>query len=248
MTEIVFALGLGERIVGVDTTSVYPETTKALAKIGYLRTLGAEGILALRPDLLLIAPEAGPSGVLEQIERAGVTLRRIAAPTSAAGAVDKIREVGAALGVTSQAEILAKRVAETWTTATKAVAAYPSRPKVLFILAHAGGSPMIAGRGTSADAMIKLAGADNGAAAFEGYKTMSAEAVLAADPEVILISTEGLASLGGASALWNNPALAASRAGRSRHLVAMDSLYLLGFGPRLPDAVEELARRLRTVP
>ncbi len=126
------------------------------------------------------------------------------------------------------------------------MAGYADRPRVLFVLAHAGGSPMVAGRGTAADAMIALAGAENAAATFDGYKPLTAEAAVAAHPEVILITDEGMQELGGRDSLWANPALRLTPAGQQRRAVAMDSLTLLGFGPRLPTAVRELAARLRT--
>lgn len=245
LTEIVHALGLGDRLAGVDTTSVYPPATRGLPRIGYLRNLGAEGTLSLRPDLLLTAPEAGPPAVLDQLRAAKVRVEAVAAPTTPEGVAEKIEAVAAALGVPERGRTLAGRYRADWEAARAAVAGYRDRPRVLFVLAHAGGSPLVAGRGTTADAMIALAGAANAGAGFEGYKPMTAEAVMAADPEVLLVTAEGVDTLGGLGALWDQPALGLTPAGRGRRAVAMDSLYLLGFGPRLPQAVRELARRLR---
>lgn len=245
LTEIVYALGLADRLAGADITSLYPAETAALPRIGYLRNLGAEGILSLHPGLLLATPEAGPPAVLDQLRAARVRVEAVAAPNTPEGVAEKIGAVAAALAVPERGLTLAERYRADWEAARAEVAGYRDRPKVLFVLAHTGGSPMVSGRNTAADAMIALAGADNAGAGFEGYKPMTAEAVMAANPEVLLITTQGVDELGGLGALWEQPALRLTPAGRARRAVAMDSLYLLGFGPRLPQAVRELARRLR---
>jgi iron complex transport system substrate-binding protein len=117
---------------------------------------------------------------------------------------------------------------------------------VIFLLAHAGrNTMMVAGEQTAAHAAIRLAGGRNALAGFKGYKPLTAEAVIGADPVVLLISREGLEALGGEQAVWSLPGLALTSAGRSKRLVAMDALYLLGFGPRLPEAVRDLAVKLR---
>lgn len=245
LTEIVYALELADRLAGVDITSLYPAATATLPKIGYLRTLGAEGILSLRPGLLLATAEAGPPGVLDQIRAARVRVDTVAAPNTPEGVTQKIEAVAAALSVAERGRALAERYRAEWEAARLEVAGYRDRPRVLFVLAHTGGSPMVAGRNTAADAMIALAGADNAAAGFEGYKPMTAEAVMAANPQVLLITTQGVDELGGLDALWDKPALRLTPAGHARRAVAMDSLYLMGFGPRLPQAVRELSHRLR---
>jgi iron complex transport system substrate-binding protein len=245
LAETVHALGLADRLAGVDITSLYPAEIAALPKIGYLRSLGAEGILSLRPDLLLATPEAGPPAVLDQVRAAKVRVEAVAAPNTPEGVAEKIEAVAAALGVPERGRSVAERYRADWDAARAEVARYRDRPRVLFVLAHTGGSPMVAGRNTAADAMIALAGATNAGAGFEGYKPMTAEAVMAANPEILLITTQGVDELGGLGTLWEQPALRLTPAGRARRAVAMDSLYLLGFGPRLPQAVRELAHGLR---
>jgi iron complex transport system substrate-binding protein len=245
LTEIVCALGLADRLAGVDTTSLFPPETARLPKIGYLRSLGAEGILSLSPGLLLATPEAGPPAVLDLVRAAKVRVEAVAAPNTPEGVAEKVEAVAAALGVPERGRALAERYRANWEAARAEVAGYRDRLRVLFVLAHTGGRPMVAGRDTAANAMIALAGAANAGGGFEGYKPMTAEAVVAADPEVLLVTTEGVDALGGLGTLWDQPALGLTPAGHARRAVAMDSLYLLGFGPRLPQAVRELAGRLR---
>jgi iron complex transport system substrate-binding protein len=92
--------------------------------------------------------------------------------------------------------------------------------------------------------MIRYAGATNVFSGFTGYKPFTAEAAIGAAPDVVLITTEGLETIGGAEKLWARPGLALTPAGAAKRVVAFDALYLLGFGPRLPDAVRDLARQL----
>lgn len=120
------------------------------------------------------------------------------------------------------------------------------RPSVLFLLSIGGGAPLAAGRGTSAAEIITLAGGRNAVQAFEGFKPLSAEAAIAAAPDVLLVTDRSLAALGGRESLLARPELALTPAGRARRVVAMDGLLLLGFGPRTPDAALRLASALHS--
>jgi iron complex transport system substrate-binding protein len=112
---------------------------------------------------------------------------------------------------------------------------------VLFIYARGGGTLMVGGTGTPAAAMIRLAAGENAVSAFDGFKPLTAEAVTTAAPDVILVPSRGLATLGGVDGLVAQPGIALTPAGKARRVVAMDDLLLLGFGPRLGSAVRELA-------
>jgi iron complex transport system substrate-binding protein len=244
VTEIVYALGAGERLVAVDTTSVYPETALKLPKVGYMRSLSAEGVLGMRPQAVIATAEAGPKSAIAQIETAGVPVTSVPSDHSLDTVRARVRKVAAALGLPGRGEELERRVVAQWTEAERAIAGYATRPRVLFLLAHSGNSAMVAGEDTAADAMIRYAGGTNAFAGVKGYKPLTAEAAIAAAPDVLLITTEGLETVGGADRLWSRPGLALTPAGKSKRVVALDALYLLGFGPRLPQAVKDLAARL----
>jgi iron complex transport system substrate-binding protein len=246
VTEIAFALGRGDRLVAADTTSGYPEAALALPRVGYMRTLSAEGVLSLKPQLVLVTADAGPPAALSQLRAAGVHVVSINADHSFDAVLTKVRSVGQALDAAGAAAALEKRLNDEWRQATARVESLPGKPRVLFLLAHAGNNPMVAGRDTAADAMIRLAGGVNAMAEFSGYKPLTAEAVAGAAPDFLLITREGVETLGSNEKVWSQPGLALTPAGRSRRLVSMDALYLLGFGPRLPAAVRELAERLHT--
>jgi len=245
VTEIIYALGQGDKVVGTDISSLWPPEVSQLPRIGYLRTLSAEGILALHPGLLLTTTEAGPPATLEHLRASHVRIETIPSGFTPESVETKLDQVAKALAIPEKGQQQIERFRAEWKKARDKVALYPDKPRVLFVLAHTGGSPMVAGRNTAADAMIELAQADNAGASFEGYKPLTAEAAAMARPDVILITDEGIKELGGIQSLWSNAALSLTPAGKHWRAVSMDSLYLLGFGPRLPAAVTELAAQLR---
>ena len=246
VTEIVHALGAADRIVATDTTSTWPATAQALPKVGYQRALAAEGVLALRPSHLIATADAGPPVVLSQLRGAGVQVMQLPAEHSAAEVGRSIRTVAAALSMQAAGEAMAARFEQDWAAARRDIAAMPGRPRVLFILDHGGGTPMVAGDDTAADAMLAYAGAANVMAGrFRGYRPLTLEAALAAAPDVIVTTHEALAAAGGRAAFLARPGLSALPAARNGRLVSMDALRMLGFGPRLPEAVRELARAVR---
>jgi iron complex transport system substrate-binding protein len=244
VTEIVYALGAGDRLVAVDTTSVYPREAQSLPQVGYQRQLSAEGVLAQKPDIVLATADAGPPAVLRQLREAGVRVETIPIGYSPEAVREKVRRVAAALALEREGQALEKRMDAAWREVQAHLDASGPRPRVLFILAHSGPAMMVAGKHTAADAMVRLAGGVNALDGMEGYKPLSPEAVIGGAPEVILITGEGLEQVGGAAKLLAKPGLSKTPAARSGRVVAMNALYLLGFGPRTPQAVEELARAL----
>lgn len=242
LTEIVYALKADAQLVGVDTTSIHPEAATKLPQVGYQRQLSAEGILSLKPDLVLVTEEAGPPAILEQIQAAGTPLVKLPSEYSAEGVLKKIQGVADALHKTTEGEQLSQSFNKNLTT-VQAQLAKSTRPKVVFLLSMGKGSPMAAGGDTAANAMIGLAGGRNAfAATHTGYKPVSTEAMIAANPDLLLVSKDTLNSLGGIDkALAAIPGLELTNAGKNRRIVTMDGLHLLGFGPRLPQAVAELA-------
>lgn len=246
LTEIVHALGGGERVVGVDTTSLHPPAVTELPQIGYVRALAPEGVLSLRPDLLIGAADAGPADALDKLRAAGLRVE-IAPDVEGADSVPaKIEFVGEILGVEAEAAALSATYAAEMEELAEIVAGVASRPKVLFILAMQGNAPLVAGDDTAAGAMIALAGAENAATGFDGYKPMSREAVLAAAPDVVLMMEGRPDTIGGPEAVLALPEIAPTPAGRNGRLVTMDGLLLLGFGPRTPEAVRQLTAALHS--
>ena len=251
LTEIIYELGAGHLVVGRDASSIYPPEAELLPNLGFTQALSAEGVLALEPTLVIGNQTAGPSDVLEQIRDAGVEVVIIDSPSTFDAMGLKIRAVGVALGIEERAEAFAAAAEARLDAVLADVAARnpegDARPSVLFIYVRRGGLQLVAGEGSAAATIIEAAGGiDAGTAAgVVGFVPLTPEAVVAADPEVILVMDRGLAAIGGVPGLLEIPGVAQTRAGRNQRFVSMEDLYLLGFGPRLPDALRDLAAQLR---
>lgn len=241
VTEIAVALGAADRLVGRDATSTFPASVRALPDVGYLRALSAEGVLSLAPDLIIADADAGPPEVVAQVQAAGVAYVTTPATLSAGGVQARITAVAAALGRVAQGQALAAQVGAELAAAQAAADALPApRKRVLFILSLQGGRIMAAGQDTAAEAMLRLAGAENALQGFAGYKPVTDEAVLAAAPDAVLMMDRG-GDHGAADAdLWALPALAGSPAAQAGAVIRMDGLRLLGLGPRAAAAAADL--------
>jgi iron complex transport system substrate-binding protein len=244
LTEIVFALGAGESVVGADTSSTYPAETSALPKVGYQRQLASEGVLSLLPTLLLVSEEAGPPDVLEQVRRAGVNVVTIQSPRTADAIPARVLAVGAELGRTPRAEEIASDLRAAIAALRERARGRASRPRVLFLYARGPGAMMVGGRETAADVVLSLAGCENAAADLKGFMQLTPEAVVRARPDVVLAPEKGLASLGGPDKLFATPGLAETPAAQGRRVVAVDDLLLLGLGPRVAKAIDEVASKV----
>jgi iron complex transport system substrate-binding protein len=244
LTEIVYALGAEDKLAGVDTTSRWPAAASKLPQVGYQRNLSAEGVLSLRPSLVLATTDAGPPEAIAQIRRAGVPVEIFSAEPEIAAIYEKVRGVAAAVNRRAVGEQLVNDLAQAVRRTESSLAAITSRPRVMFLLNVGTGAPLASGTGTSANAMIRLAHADNVLTSFAEYKPVSAETLVAAQPEVLLMTDDTLKQLGGLDGLLKVPGVKMTPAGRDRRVVTMDGLYLLGFGPRQPQAILDLARRL----
>jgi iron complex transport system substrate-binding protein len=233
ITEIVYRLGLESLLVGVDTTSGYPEQTESLPKIGYLRALPFEGVLALKPDLLITSERAAPAENLERLARAGVQVEKLPSARTPETALERIVTVGGLLGEAERAEVLASELRSKINRIQQASETRENRPAVLFILAAGNHSVMLAGEGTSASALLDAVGAVNAVSGIQGYKPANREAILASQPDAIVIaeSTPGQFAIGS----W--PEVEHLDAWQSGHRLVADGMMLLGFGPRLPDAM-----------
>lgn len=250
ITEIIFALGAGARVVGADTSSVYPNAATRLPKVGYQRLLSVEGVLALRPSLVIASAEAGPPAALEQLRGSGVPILVVTAEPTLAGARGRIAVIAQALREEAPGRAVLARLEREYDESRRngSDGGNGGSPRVLFIYARGQGTVNVSGRGTAADRMIGLAGGQNAMITFDGFRPLTAEAAIAAAPDVILIPARGMEAVGGAEAILGLPGLALTPAGRSGRIVAMDDLLLLGFGPRLGQAIDELARALGQKP
>lgn len=247
VTEVLYDLNLQDRIVAVDTTSLYPPAAQHLPNVGYVRALAAEPIIAMGADLVLAEADAGPPAVLEQIRQAGVEVILVPDAPSPDGVVAKIRAVAEAAGQPGAGEALASASEQAFADLAERRETLPSGPRVLFLLSH-GGTPLAAGRDTSADAIIALAGGVNAAADFSGYKQLSPEMAVTLRPDVLLLTDQGVEAMGGKGMVEADPALALTPAVQEGRVYAYDALLLLGFGPRTPQVAASLMADLHGKP
>lgn len=235
ITEIVDALGATSRLVGVDDSSLYPPQVKALPRVGYYRSFSVEGIVSLRPDLILASDQSGPASALDRLRSLGLAVRILDASPSLAALESRIIGVADAIDGLATARTLLDGIQRAVAEATRRP--HPSR--VLVLSSHTG-RLMAAGRGTAADAMLTMLGARNLAAGLQGYKPLSGEAVAALAPEVIVTSPLSIGPAG-IAAYRQQPGIAATPAARGQRVVVVDDLLLLGFGPRIGVGLKAIA-------
>jgi len=242
LSEILVGLGLEKQIVGIDVTSTYPASLEKIPKIGHNRTIAAEGILALNPDVIIYTNQSMLSpAVVKQLSGSGKKLVEFKHEYSKEGAIKLIREVGAYFNANAQAEKMVKALQADLAK----IPASASPKKLLFIYARGTGTLMVSGTGTSLDKMFALAGHKNAVSGFTDFKPLTAESLIAANPDVLVLFSSGLESLEGMDGLLKVPGVASTNAGRNRRIVTMDGQLLTGFGPRLGKAAVELSQKAK---
>ncbi len=244
VTETVYALGAGDQVIAVDITSRHPKAARDLPQVGYMRQLSAEPILSLSPSLILAIADAGPPQVLDQLRAAGTCLALVPDEHSPEGVIRKVDAVAAALDRKAEGDALKGQLEAEFAALQSSLSAITDKPRVLFLFSVGEGAPMVGGRKTSADAIIGLAGGRNAIESFEDFKPASSEGIIAAAPDVVLVTELTLEKLGGVEGLLQRPDIAQTPAGKAKRVVAMESLLLLGFGPRTPQAIRTLAAAL----
>ena len=223
VTEIVYALDAEQSLVARDSTSSWPPAAQKLPDVGYLRQLNAEGILALRPQLVLASAQAQPSLVLHKVQASGVKVVNVPGGESLSAIDNKVAVIAEALGKTAAGDALRQQLQQQ-------IAAIPTQPvakRVLFILSHGGMNTLVAG---------------------QHYRAMSQEGVAASQADLVVISADGLKGMGGEAGLWKLPGLAQTPAGRHKQLLTIDDMALLGFGPRTPQAILALRNKAEQLP
>ncbi|MCW5692700.1 MAG: ABC transporter substrate-binding protein [Pseudolabrys sp.] len=245
VTEILYALGHDKEIVGVDTTSLYPpQAMKQKPNVGYMRQLSAEGVLGLRPSVVIAIAGAGPKETMSVLEAAKVPLVVVPDSYSEAGIVEKIDLIAKVTGASARAQCITEAVHDDLAALARIRAGIGEKKRVLFVLSFVNGRAMAAGTHTAADGIIKLAGAVNVIGDYDGYKQLTDEAVIAARPDVILSIQRGGPGVLDAATVFAQPAFAATPAAAQKAFVSMEGLYLLGFGPRTARAARDLATTL----
>jgi len=244
-TETAYALGAEDQVAAVDASSFYPpEALAEKPNVGYYRFLSAEPVLAQAPSLIVGNEETGPPEVVAQLRDAGSPILLLPDGNDVAGARDLITTLGIVFGREAEAAQLIAALDADVAAAAALVAQATSAPRVLFVLQPPEAPTLVAGGDTAAGSMIELAGGENIYPGFGSYIPMTPEGIAEAAPEVILTTDASLERLGGMEAFLAAPGVGQTPAAQAGRIVAMDDLYLLGFGPRTGRAIADLARLL----
>lgn len=245
LAEVVYALGLGDEVVATDISATYPAAARATPKIGYQRALVAETVLSFEPTVVLADDNAGPPEVLDQVRSAGVRVVDLPHQSTLGSVAEKIRAVADALAVPEEGEALVTTFEDELdeaTTRADAAVASSGKPKVLALYLRGTNVQLVFGKGSGIDAVIAAAGGiDLGTEmGVVDNAELSTEAIVAAAPDILLVTTTGLDSVGGVDGLLAIPGIDQTPAAANRQVVAFEDQYLYGLGPRTGHLVGEL--------
>lgn len=232
ITEIIYALGAEDQLVATDTTSYYPEAAKNTPKVGYQRQLTAETILSFKPTLVLVTTDAGPKTTLAQLATAKVKVQTIKANRNVADIKNMVTEVAKAIGKPKAGEKLLAKISQDEQRLNAKIKSIAFPKKVMFLLNHGGGKPKAAGTQTAAESVIALTGSNNAVTSYKGYKALTPEALITLKPDVLLLTKQGVESLGGMDNVRKIPGVSSTPAAANDKFIVMDALEMLGFGPR----------------
>ncbi|RIV39119.1 heme/hemin ABC transporter substrate-binding protein [Micromonospora radicis] len=244
IAEIVFSLGLGDRVIGRDTSTTFSAASGLPVVTPAGHDLSAEAILRLNPSVVIADESIGPPEVLAQLRRAGIPVVLVDDEQSLAAIPRNIRAIAAALGVPEAGERLVARVDAELAAARRTAPAGTAPPRVAFLYVRGtAGVYLIGGRGAGSDEMIRAIGATDAGTelGLSRFRPLTSEGLINAAPDVILVMTEGLASVDGVDGLLALPGVGQTPAGRHRRIVDMDDGLLLTFGARTGRAIQALA-------
>lgn len=244
VAEIIQSLNAQSVIVGRDISS----TEDSLSDIPIVTSghqVLPEKVIALKPDLVLIDASTGPKSAIEAIRSAGIKVIQTPESWSLGDLPIKVRAVGDAIGAQDQAEDLVQQLNQSLRVST-----VKNSPRVAFLYLRGTSSVyLIGGAGSGADSMLDAIGAiDIGAQSLDRpFNTLTAESLAELNPDVILVMSKGLESVGGVQGLLKLPGVGQTKAGKNSAVIDVDDSLLLSFGPRTPSLVEALAKALNKV-
>jgi iron complex transport system substrate-binding protein len=249
----IFGLGLGDNVVGRDISTTFPEAADLPLITSGGHAVSSEAVLALRPTVLITDGTIGPTDVVLQLREAGIAVVFVDTDPSLDGASELARQVSAALGASPTGELLAaslqQKVAEKIAEIAGIAPSDPAdRLRILFLYLRGGaGIYYLFGEESGADELITALGGIDvaGEIGWTGMKPMTDEALVAGNPDLILVMTDGIESAGGVDGLLETkPAIALTLAGQHRRFVDMADGEILSFGPRTPEVLDALARAI----
>lgn len=247
LNEIVFTLGLGDRVVARDVSATFEQAAE-LPVVTRGHDVSAESVLSLRPDLVIAESTSGPAEAMDQIRAAGIPVLVVEGATGLDDVGPRIGAVAEALGVPSAGTELTRRTEQRIAAVTESVPREGSKPRVAFLYLRGSASVyLIGGRGSGATSLIEAAGAvDAGAESGleKDFTAITSEALVKAAPDAILVMAKGLESVGGVDGLVKIPGVAQTPAGKDRRVVSVEDGVLLNYGPRTDQVLASVVEQL----
>lgn len=240
VTEIIYALGQQARLVGIDQSSVYPPDTLSLPSIGYYRNVPAEGVLRLKPDLVIASEQAGPSQVIAQLASLGVRIERVSDQPEVESLYTRVVQIAKLLGVPEQGQVMRDELELQLATSYRFSSHQPSAMMIVMRT----GKLLGAGRNTAAAKIIELSALENVLSDYTGYRPISAEVVSGRMPSALIVTSSTVKSFGGMDAVRQHVALNQTPAAINGHMIELDDLLAQGLGPRLPLAIQKIRQGL----
>lgn len=239
ITETVCALGDCEKIIASDRTSLYPAKIQQLPSIGYRSGINAEGIISLKPTLIIAEKDYVDDAVIAQLSSTNIRLVIVARKHNVDDTKNFIGQIALALNREAEGKKLIQRIEQEIAEAKVMLQKTAIMPKVLCIYNRGTATISIAGKETFAE-ILNYVGATNAINTVDGYKPLNTEALIAANPDYLLMVSTGYESLGGVEGVMKIPGVAQTTAGKKRQIITLDSLMLTNFGPRVGEAIKEL--------
>lgn len=242
ITEIIYALGHGDKIVGVDVTSIYPEEVKNKKKqLGHQSKISAEGVLSLKPDLVIVGSSASRLPLIEQLRGTSINVQVIQEEDNFQSIFSKVDQVSSLLAEKKEGERLKAKIKSDIEQARSMKKMYKNT-LAMFVYARGPGQVFVAGKDTSADYMLRQMGLKNAFSKVSGFKPIASESLVSANPDLVLMQEAGAKGL--ANSVWEIPGMDLTKAGSQKKLISVSTLPFLGFGPRTG---EELIRLVQEV-
>ena len=242
--EIIEALGMKNILVGRDIASTEP-ALKSVPIVTSGHQVIAEKIIALNPDLVIIDASVGPQQALDALRAASIKVVTIKEAWSVGEISSKVRAVSDVIGAPRSGVALAEKL-----TAVPTIKSGKKSPRMAFLYLRGGNSIyLLGGKGSGADSVIEaIGGIDVGSQVSKvAFAPLTAESFANANPQIILVMTKGLESVGGVSGLLALPGVAQTDAGKNARVIAVDDSLLLSFGPRTPSMLKNLASAVSKV-
>lgn len=236
VTEIVYALGEGHRIIGTDQSSIYPPEATELPSVGYYRKLPSEGVVSLQPSLIVASEHAGPPEVIAQLKQLGIPVVMVSDKPDMESLRTRVQTVAQALGKREQGESLLRQME----TALDSVKKTEVPELGAMTIVMRGGKLLGAGHDTAANVVLETAGLKNVLSQQSAYRPLSAEVVSALAPEVIIVTSSTVDSMGGLDKVKQSPVISMTPAVRNARVIVLDDMLAQGFGLRFPQAIAQV--------